>query len=131
MNNINIKVLLEKGENRLVKIRNCFNHETIITLSAFANSSGGKIIIGSEICPDEKSVDEMIDDWKSEIETNTDPEISFQVYNEKIETNTYILFSIDESLNKPVSCCGNYYYRKDDSDVKMNLNEKINMFNSF
>ena len=131
MEKINLKVLLKKGENRLVKIGNCFNHETIITLSAFANTSGGKIIIDSGNCPDERSVGAMIDEWLNMIMKSTIPELTVDFNTEKIGINTYILLSVDESVNKPVSCDGNYYFRREDSDRKMDLNEIINMFNSF
>lgn len=130
MEKIDLKVLLEKGENRLVKIRTCFNHETIITLSAFANSSGGKIIIDSGYCPDVKSIDDMIVEWIEDIKSSTNTQISLDIYNEKIGLNTYILLSVDESEYKPVTCDGNYYCRREDTDYKMSLNEIINMFNS-
>jgi ATP-dependent DNA helicase RecG len=131
MEKINLKVLLEKGENRLVKIRNCFNYETIITLSAFANSSGGKIIIDSGNYPDTESVDGMIDEWLNTIIKSTVPELSIDVHTEKIGINTYILLSVDESVNKPISCDEKYYFRREDTDKRMDLNEIINMLNSF
>ncbi|WP_323720659.1 ATP-binding protein [Acetomicrobium sp.] len=38
--------LIEKGESDIVEFKESFNKETIETVSAFANTKGGIIIIG-------------------------------------------------------------------------------------
>ena len=128
MEQINLKVLLEKGENRRVKIRSCFNSETVKTISAFADSSGGSIIIDSGNCPDDIDISEKVREWIDEISQRTEPSLFVDFITDKIGLKTYILLSADEISSTPVSFDGDYYCRRGDSDIKMNLNEIINLF---
>jgi len=41
-----IKVLIEKGEGLQLEFKQTFNMETIETLVAFANTVGGKVLVG-------------------------------------------------------------------------------------
>ena len=130
MGKIDLKVLLKKGETRNVELRKVFDRETVVTLSAFANTSGGTVIIELQ------SGDERInlpENWRKEIETQVNPPLSDDLLIEiqNYEGKSYGIMDVSESVNKPVSCSGRYYERSSGKNKRMNLNEVINMFNTF
>ena len=43
---MNISDILKKGESQTVEFKARFNKETIISLVAFANTRGGKVVVG-------------------------------------------------------------------------------------
>ena len=130
MGKIDLKVLLKKGETRNAEFRKVFDSETVITLSAFANTSGGTVIVELQ------SGDERInlpENWRKEIETQVNPPLSDDLLIEiqNYEGKSYGIMDVSESVNKPVSCSGRYYERSGGKNKRMDLNEVINMFNTF
>ncbi len=130
MGKIDLKVLLKKGEIRNVELRKVFDSEAVITLSAFANTSGGTVIIELQ------SGDERInlpEKWRKDIETQVTPPLSDDLFIEiqDHKGKRYGVMDVSESVNKPVSFSGRYYERSGDKNKQMNLNEVINMFNTF
>ncbi len=123
-----LKVLLEKGENTQVKIKCNFYPETIKTLSAFANSSGGIVIIDRGKCLKSTNLSIITDQWRLEIDNKTKPPMTIEIYSEKIGDNAYIIFYVDGLEHIPIAFDGNYYFRKDDKNKKMNLNDLINYY---
>ena len=46
MDEKSLKNIISKGENQTVEFKSSFNNDSIISLSAFANTDGGLLIIG-------------------------------------------------------------------------------------
>ena len=130
MGKIDLKVLLKKGETRNAEFRKVFDRETVITLSAFANTSGGTVIV--EIQSGD-GINNLPENWKKEIEKQVKPSLSDNLFIEiqDHEGKKYGVIDVSESVNKPVSFSGRYYERSGGKNKRMNLNEVINMFNTF
>ena len=74
-----INILLKKGEGLTSEFKSSFNNEVIETLVAFANTSGGSVLVG--ISNDKKILgvtinSESVQNWLNEIKSKTSPEIS-------------------------------------------------------
>ena len=129
MDEVNLKVLLENGENPQLKIKCNFYGETIRTLSAFSNTSGGKVIIDRGKCLKSTDLSVITGQWRLEMDKRTKPPMTVDMYSEKIDGKAYILLSVDESIGIPIAFDGNYYCRENDEDKKMDLNDLINLYN--
>ncbi len=73
--------LIKKGENEKVEFKEKFDRETIETISAFANTSGGVILIGVTDEGKIKGIDigkKTLEDIANRIKQNTDPLNSIQ-----------------------------------------------------
>ena len=128
MDEIDLKVLLEKGENTRLKIRCNFYGDTIRTLSAFSNTSGGKVIIDRGRCLKSTDLSVITGQWRLEMDKRTRPAIDVDMHSEKIDGKAYILLSVNESVGIPIAFDGNYFCRENDKDKKMDLNDLINLY---
>ncbi len=129
MEKIDLKVLLEKGENSRLKIVCNFYPETIRTLTSFANTSGGIIIIDRGKCLKSTDLSVITGKWREELDRKTSPPMTVGIKAEKADGKAYIIFSVEESVGIPIAFEGNYYCRENDRDRKMDLNEVINLYN--
>ena len=77
-----IKILIAKGEGLQLEFKQTFNMETIETLVAFANTDGGKVLVGvSDNTGSMKGVSinsESVQNWLNEIKMKTAPSGRFR-----------------------------------------------------
>lgn len=117
-----LELLLKEGEGLSVEFKEHFTAKIDRDVVAFANTSGGKIILG--VKDDGNVVGEKLTNvMKAKIHDlarNCEPEIDIK----KIEqiSNTVVI-TIDESSQKPHSCSAGFYRRLDAATQKMNQRE--------
>jgi len=88
---LSIPDLLKRNESQNLEFKETFNKETIETVAAFSNVSGGTIIIGVS---DKgkligvKASNEIIKDWTNSIKQMTQPQIFPEINLHKINNHT-------------------------------------------
>ncbi len=98
----------------------------IETLSAFANTKGGRVLLG---VTDEGKIagisvgQESIQKWINQIKSNTAPSIIPDVEIRTLEGKSVIELEVGEFPIKPVSCRGRYYKRVNNSNHRLSLSE--------
>ena len=114
-------------ENLYTEFKSSFNDAVIETLVAFANTNGGKVLIGVDNggMPLKNFMigDETVQQWLNEIKNKTQPSV--------IPDSTYIDWmgskvvelSVKEFPIKPVSFKGRYYKRVKNSNHQLSLTE--------
>jgi len=101
------KILISKGEGLQLEFKQTFNAETIETLVAFANTTGGKVIIGvsdTGIITGVSINAESVQNWINEIKNKTAPSVVPETEVILIENKEVVLLSINEFPVKLVSC---------------------------
>ncbi|MFH1320119.1 MAG: RNA-binding domain-containing protein [Bacteroidota bacterium] len=124
--------LIKKGENEQVEFKTNFNDSVIETLAAFANTKGGRVLVGVNDMgkPAIKfSIgEERIQQWLNEIKNKTQPSIIPEAEVVDIKANKTICFSISEFPIKPVSFKGRYYKRVKNSNHQLTPTEITDLF---
>ena len=109
-----LKETIAGGENEQLEFKAGFDRETIQTLSAFANTNGGCIIIGVDNQGTVHGIQtgqETIQNWLNQIKQATSPSIFPDIDLITQNDKTAALLSIQEYPVKPVSCKGRYFKR--------------------
>ncbi len=126
-----LKKLIANGESETVEFKESFSEGVIISLVAFANRSGGSVLIGvddkgivSGINTDKESAQR----WLNEIKTKTSPSLFPDIEEIQLNGKKIFCFKIDEFPIKPVSYQGRYYKRVKNSNHQMNLGEISDMY---
>ena len=125
-----IQKLIQAGENETLEFKTSFNNELIETLVAFANTSGGKIIIGINPAEELTGISlnpESIQNWVNEIKNKTSPSLLPDVDTVHIDNETVVVFSIKEYPVKPVSTRGKYFKRVANSNHLLLVSEVVNL----
>jgi len=112
----NIKNLINKEESENLEFKSSLSElkKIIQTISAFANKSGGKIIIG--ISDNKKILGNQIgratmEDLANRIKENTDPKQFPEIKIKKIDNKKIIVIGIEESESKPIFAFGRAHKR--------------------
>ena len=119
------------SENLYTEYKSSFSDAVIETLVAFANSKGGRVLIGVD--DNGKPVknflihEETVQQWLNEIKNKTQPSIIPDAETDEIEGKEIVILSIKEFPVKPVSFRGRYYKRVQNSNHQLNLSEISNM----
>ncbi len=122
--------ILKKGESETVEFKTRFNKETIISLAAFANTKGGKVIVGVDnkgrvigihVGP------ETVQRYLNEIKVATYPQIIPNVDKHQIDGKTVRVFEISEYPVKPISFKNRYYKRVRNSNHLLTLDEIVDL----
>lgn len=103
--------------------------EIIETVSAFANASGGKIIIGASNLGKILGVKigkDTIEDLTNKIVNNTDPKVYPKISIEKVKGKSIIVIEVKESPDKLVLAFGKPFKRVGKSTVKISKDEYEN-----
>ena len=114
-----LKILISKGEGLQLEFKQTFNIEAIETLVAFANTTGGKVLIGVSDASTIKGVSinsESVQNWINEIKNKTTPSIIPEIEVIFIEGKEVVLICIKEYPVKPVSTRGRCYKRINNSN---------------
>jgi len=122
--------LLKAGESETVEFKAGFNKEAIISLVAFANTKGGKVIAGVDskghICGVEVSP-ETVQRYLNDIKVATYPQIMPNVDEHEIDGKTVLIFEISEYPVKPISFKNRYYKRVKNSNHLLSLDEIVDL----
>ena len=106
--------LLETGENEQIEFKVSFDKEAIETLSAFANTVGGCLLIGFDDSGAAKGLKigiETLQNWNNQIKQSCAPSILPDSTIVSYKGKNIVLLSIPEYSVKPISCRGKYYKR--------------------
>ena len=106
-----LKELIEQGEGYFVEFKEQIGVGLDKEMVAFANASGGKIVIGvadgGKIigCTTDNTVRSKVQD----IANNCDPRILIHIKTLRYEGVKLLVVSVDESLDKPVRCSKGFF----------------------
>lgn len=123
-----IRKYISRGESETLELKKSTGEwkEIIETISAFANTKGGIIIVGisskgkaTGIQIGEKTIEELT----NKIKENTDPKIFPGILVKKIEGKEVILIKVEESRSKPVFAFDRAYKRVGKSTVRATSEE--------
>jgi len=130
MNPKEIIQLIKSGESEILELKESFNKEAVQSISAFANTKGGTLLIGinasNEIVGTQIG-DESIQNYMNQIKQATSPSIFPDIETILIDGKAIIIISVDEFPVKPISYKGRYYKRVQNSNHVLNLSEISNM----
>ena len=119
----NFKLILEKGEDHKIEFKEQVDKSLDKEIVAFANSSGGQILIGITDEGKIKGVN-ITNRLKSQIEDiakNCDPKIPISI--QMIKKQKVLVVEIKESKNKPHRCSSGFYIRSGASSQKLKRDE--------
>lgn len=127
---MNIRKLLQTGETETVEFKSTFGKEVIISLSAFANTAGGKVVVGVDNAGRPTGLEvgpETEQRYVNEIKTATYPQIIPNATAFDIDGRTILVLEINEYPVKPVSCKNRYYKRVKNSNHLLSLDEIVDL----
>ncbi|MDR2621522.1 MAG: putative DNA binding domain-containing protein, partial [Dysgonamonadaceae bacterium] len=118
-------------ENQHIEFKSSFNDEVIETLSAFANTNGGKVLVGvkNDGTPIKNFVvgTESFQEWINQIKSKTQPSIIPDVNLIDYEGSEVVEFYVPEFPVKPVACRGRYFKRVKNSNHQLSPIEISNL----
>ncbi len=118
-------------ESTHTEFKSSFNDAVIETLVAFANSKGGKVIVGlnNKGLPIKgfKIGNETVQQWVNEIKNKTQPSIIPDAEIVNVAGKETVEFFIKEFPIKPISFKGRYYKRVKNSNHQLTLTEISNL----
>jgi len=129
---MDIEVILhsiKQGENETLELKTSFGKEVIESIVAFANSRGGKVIIGVNNHKNIAGInisDESIQTWLNQIKQNTNPQVIPDVQSFEINGGNIVVFEVMEFPIKPVAYRNKYFKRIANSNHLMSLEEITN-----
>lgn len=107
-------------ENSRIEYKSSFSDTVIETVTAFANTKGGKVYVG--ICDDGTFNSnftigkESIAKWQNEIKLKTQPSVIPDFDIEKLNGNDVLVISVSEFPVKPIAFKGRYYKRNQNAN---------------
>ena len=125
---MDLKKIISQGESETVEFKKSPSEskEIIKTISAFANTKGGKIFIGisnSGKVPGVKIGKDTIERLTNQITQNTDPKIHPHITVERIDEKQIIIIKVKESSDHLVLAFGRPYKRVGKSTLRMSKDE--------
>ncbi len=124
-----LQSFIQKGESEHLEFKTSFAKEAIDALCAFANTRGGRVLIGINDKGNITGVQvsrESIQKWINQIKNSTSPSIIPDAETFAHEDKTVISLSVISYPIKPISFKGKYYKRVRNANHLMDLNEIAN-----
>jgi ATP-dependent DNA helicase RecG len=119
------------NESQHIEFKSGFNEDVIETLVAFANTKGGKVLVGvnndGEPVKNFTIGQESIQSWVNEIKTKTQPSIIPDAEVIGYKGGEIVEFAVQEFPIKPVSCRGKYFKRVKNSNHLLSASEVVNL----
>ncbi len=117
-------------ESQNVELKSSFGKEVIISLVAFANDRGGKVVLGLDDKGKVKGIvlgPETEQKYLNEIKTSTYPQLipHSDIYD--VDGKTVLVFQINEYPVKPVAYKNRYYKRVKNSNHMLSLEEIVDL----
>jgi len=124
-----LQELVKQGEGYFVEFKKQVGESLDRELVAFANASGGTIIVGVE---DDGSItgcsiDNATRSKVQDIANNCDPRIKIHIKTVRHEGIKLLVISIDESRDKPVRCSKGFFLREGPNSQKLTRNEILSL----
>lgn len=129
-NHIVLEELIKLGEGEKLEFKSNFNNELIETLVAFANTLGGKVVVGINQKNEFTGVlmnAESVQNWINEIKNKTAPTLIPDVVVVETGNKKAVIFSIQEYPIKPVATRGKYFKRVANSNHLLSISEVVNL----
>ena len=125
---MNLKKIISQGESETVEFKKSpgESKEIIKTISAFANTKGGRIFVGVSNSGKVLSVEigkDTIERLTNQITQNTDPKINPHITVERIDEKQIIIIKVKESSDHLVLAFGRPYKRVGKSTIRMSKDE--------
>lgn len=117
-------------ESQFIEHKRSFGKEVIISLVAFANADGGKVIVGMDDSGIPCGVQvgpETVQRYLNEIKGDTYPQIMPKIEVQTIDGKQVLIFEISEFPVKPVAYKNRYYKRIHNSNHIMSLEEIVDL----
>ncbi|MDO8952056.1 MAG: putative DNA binding domain-containing protein [Draconibacterium sp.] len=130
MTNDQVRNIILSGENQNVEFKLNFNFESIISICAFSNSKGGKLIIGVNDKGNISGVEvnhEILKEWINQVKTVTQPSLVTDYEIMEVDFKQIVVFNIAEFPIKPVSVRGRYYKRIGASNHQLSADEIVEL----
>jgi len=128
MNKKYFEFLLQQGEGIKLEFKESFDAKSLSKeIVAFANSEGGKILIGVNDNGVVKGIN-ITNRIKSEIQDlarNCDPPVSIFID----EYKNVLIINVEEGKNKPYRCSAGFFIRQGSNSQKLTTNEIREFFN--
>ena len=125
-----ISKLLKNGESETVEFKPSFSNEVIMSLTAFANTKGGVVILGvldsGKVCG-VKLKKETIQVWINEIKNKTTPILIPDVEVYQDEDQSIVTMFVKEDPIKPIAFKGRCYKRLKNSNHLLSVEEVANI----
>ena len=121
-----LQFLISQGEGYNVEFKEKLNTASGKEICAFANASGGKLLVGVDDSGKEKgfSLTNKIKSTIQDIVRSIDPKISVKIYS----IGKIVVIDIPEGKEKPYSISGKFYLRQGANTQKLERNEIRNFF---
>jgi ATP-dependent DNA helicase RecG len=126
MNEEKILNLVEKGESETLEFKRNFNKDAIETITAFANTKGGILLVGVE---DNGNITgttintETLQNWINQVKISTTPSVIPDIEAVSIENRNVVLIKVMEYPIKPIALKGRYIKRVKNSNHQMDISE--------
>lgn len=132
MDEKNLLNIIEKGENETVEFKPSLSqiNEIVESVSAFANSSGGIILVGISNSGKILGVDvgkDTVERLTNKISQSIDPKIYPKISFEEIETKKIIAVIVEKSNNMPHLAFGRFFKRVGKSTLQASRDELENL----
>ena len=128
MNENKIITLIQKNESEILEFKESTGEWKAIikTISAFANTRGGTVVVGISDKGNILGVQigkKTVEDLTNKIKENTDPKIFPRITVEKIDGASIIVITIEECLSKPLFAFDRVYKRVGKSTLRATSEE--------
>ncbi|GHU62010.1 ATP-dependent DNA helicase [Bacteroidia bacterium] len=124
-------IFMIERETQHIEFKPKFNEDVIETLVAFANTKGGRVLVGvdnnGQPLKDFTIGNESLQNWVNEIKNKTQPQIIPDVYSQIIDNYEVAVFEVQEYPIKPVATRGKYYKRVKNSNHLLSTMEVVNL----
>jgi ATP-dependent DNA helicase RecG len=127
---VDIQAMIAAGESERLEFKASFGKDVIVSLAAFANSRGGRVLVGIADDGRVRGVNvgrETVQRYLNEIKTATYPQLLANADIVEIEGKTLLVFGISEYPVKPVACKDRYYKRVKNSNHLLSLEEIVDL----
>lgn len=125
-----IRQIIAEGESQQTEFKSSFNVEAMESITAFANTEGGCVLVGVSnkgkivgVVTNEESVQQ----WVNEIKSKTEPAILVDAERYEIEGKAVVMLSVPEYPVKPIALQGRFYKRIGNSNHLLSATEIANL----
>lgn len=125
-----IKQIIAEGESQQTEFKSSFNVEAMESITAFANTEGGCVLVGVSNKGKIVGVDtneESVQQWVNEIKSKTEPAILVDAERYEIEGKAAVMLSVPEYPVKPIALQGRFYKRIGNSNHLLSATEIANL----
>ncbi|PCI61295.1 MAG: hypothetical protein COB35_06860 [Gammaproteobacteria bacterium] len=126
-----LQKLINQGEGQSIEFKTSFQKEVIEAIVAFANTKGGKVLIGVSDSGDILGVQlgkESLQSWINQVKQNTSPSVIPDMNIVKSENKKIVVIDVKEYPIKPISYKNRYFIRRANSNHVMSMEEIANEY---